>query len=182
MTPALILTMLLALPPAYEDRVEPDRIERLTVIADAVSQSVVRATCDGYDDCIAVWPGAPRELAALVVAVGWWESRYAANVHAGKCRADQCDAVKMPGGYVVHRARSPWQLQRTSWAEPVWTKLEGTGLVETRNAAWVATAILAEGHRRCKTDVGAVAWYATGRCLWSGAAKRAATARKLARP
>jgi hypothetical protein len=179
MTPAIVLTMLLALPPAHEDRNEPNRVERLSVIADAVAQSVDRATCEGYSPCTPIWTGAPRDLAALVVTVGWWESRFARNVHAGKCRPYQCDAVRMPGGYVVHRARSPWQLQRTSWAESVWTKLEGVELVETRNAAWTATRILAEGSRRCQSVSGTVGWYACGRCSWSGGPRRAATVRKL---
>lgn len=181
MSPAIVLAMLLSLPPAYEDREEANRVWRLSVIADAVAQSVDRATCDGYEDCTPIWSGSDRELAALVVAVGWSESRFARNVHRGECRPDQCDPVRLAGGHVAHRARSLWQLQRTRWAAPVWTKLEGTGLAETRNAAWTATRILAEGWRRCRSNAGAAGWYACGRCSWSGGARRAATARKLVR-
>lgn len=177
---ALILSMLLSLPPAYEDRAEPGRDARMATIADAVAQSVDRARCEGYTaDCEPIWIGSELDIGALVVTVGWWESRFSRRIHAGQCRPDECDPFRYADGRVVHRARSCWQAQRTGWSRKLWGNLEGTGLEPTRNAAWVATTVLAEGQRRCKSTVGAIAFYACGRCSWSGAKRRVATWEKL---
>ena len=107
--------------------------------------------------------GAPGDLAALVVTKGWWESRYARNVHEGKCAAWECDAVKR-GGVVVHLARTPWQFQKTAAAAPLWNVMVGTGFEETRNAAWLASVLLSRGYTACGSFRGALVWYARGRC------------------
>jgi len=173
--------MLLSLPPAYVDRDEPGRDQRMQTIADAVAHATARASCTGpYDEagCEPIWQDSPTNLAALVVTKGWWESRFVRNVHEGKCRPDECDPIRTPQG-IVHRARSPWQIQRTAYSERFWTSMVGTGFKPTRNAAWVAATILAEGKRRCRSYYGALAWYGVQRCDWSGAKRRFFTYTKL---
>jgi hypothetical protein len=180
---AWVLAALLSLPPAYADREEPGRDARLATISAAVAEVTARATCSevyALPQCSPIWNGDRRELAALLVAKGWWESRFARNVHEGRCRPDECDAVKWQG-VVIHRARSPWQLQRTAYSAPEWNSMVGIDYAATRSAAWAAAKVLAEGQRRCRSASGALAWYAAGRCTWSGAKSRAATYEQLMR-
>jgi hypothetical protein len=180
---AWVLAAVLSLPPAYADREETGRAERMTTVANAVVEVTARATCaDSYavPRCSPIWSGDRRSLAALLIAKGWWESRFARNVHEGQCRPDECDAVKWRG-QIVHRARSPWQLQRTAYSSPEWDEMVGTSYPATRAAAWAAAKVLSEGSRRCQSPRGALAWYAAGRCTWSGAGSRAATYERLMR-
>jgi hypothetical protein len=182
---AVILGMLLSLPPAYTDQNEVDRDERMETIADAVAHAVARATCtELYEDsrCDPIYEGQPKRLAALVVTKGWWESRFAKNVHAGDCRDYECDPVELANGTIRHMARSPWQIQRTSWSSDLWDDLEGLGFEQTRNAAWVATKIMSRGVSQCHTAYGALSWYGVQRCQWSGAKNRYATYKKLMEP
>lgn len=153
----------------------------MNIIARAVSQAASRASCTGiYSEakCEPVWLGSETKLAALIVTKGWWESRFASNVHRGKCRPDQCDPMRV-GKVIIHKARSPWQLQRTGYSESMWANLVGAELKPTRNAAWVAAKILSEGKRRCRSYYGALAWYGVQRCDWSGASGRYTTYKKL---
>ena len=169
-----VLMVLLALPAAYVDRDEVDRAQRMEVIADAVSEVCDRATCENAyadDQCRPIWHRSKRELAALLVTKGWWESRFALNVHAGKCKPYECDAIKYKGT-IIHRARSPWQLQRTAFSEHEWDHMTGTGLKPTRNAAWAAAKVLSRGSSRCKTPFGTLSWYGRQRCDWRGARPR----------
>lgn len=161
------LLALLSLPPSYSDANEVDRDARMRVIASAVSDASTKATCtESYSTpaCVRIWDGTSKDLAALVLTKGWWESRYARNVHEGKCREHECDAVKLRNGDVWHMARTPWQFQRTVFSEPVWTTFVGTDYEATRQAAWVATTILSRGMRACGSVQGAIAWYGIGRC------------------
>ncbi|MFA5053094.1 MAG: hypothetical protein WC565_03485 [Parcubacteria group bacterium] len=179
---ASVMTMLLALPPAHADLDEQNRSERVEVIASAISQATQRACCSGAyasEECSRLWAGSESSLAALIVTKGWWESRFALNVHLGECKPWECDAVKLSNGSVMHLARTPWQFQRTAFSAPLWTDMVGTGIEPTRNAAWVAARILSHGMKSCKSIEGTIAWYATGRCQWSKARDRYATYRKL---
>ena len=163
---AYVLATLMFLPPAYTDQSEVGRDERMKTIASAVTSAVSRASCVGpYEeaDCKKLWTGAPEDLAALVVTKGWWESRYARNVHEGNCRSYECDPWSR-NGVVSHRARTPWQFQKTSYSAPFWESMVGTGFEETRNAAWVASVILSRGHEACRSFQGALVWYGRGRC------------------
>lgn len=182
MTTELVLAMLLMLPPAYVDRDEEGRQERMGVIADAVSQATERASCSGEyaseKKCVAIWHGEPKQLAALLVTKGWHESRFAKNVHEGRCKKDECDP-KMWRGVLVHAARSPWQFQRTSYASDLWKHTKGAGLGATRNAAFVAARILSEGKKRCRSNYGALAFYGIQQCQWKGARRRYSTFVKL---
>lgn len=177
----IILAMLLSLPPAYVDQDEVNREERMQVIAEAIAHASSRATCsDIYAEpgCSRIWNGDSEDLAAMLVTKGWWESRFVSNVHAGKCKDYECDAVKTKHG-IIHRARSPWQIQRTAYSESLWTEMVGDDFESTRNAAWVAAKILSEGKRRCKSNFGAISWYANGRCNWSKTQNRFLTFEKL---
>ena len=177
-----VMTLLLALPPSYADQDEQNRSERIETIASAIAQATSRACCTGAyasDECSRLWAGSEESLAALIVTKGWWESRFALNVHRGECKAYECDAVKLANGTIIHRARTPWQFQRTAFSDPMWDVMVGTELEPTRNAAWTAARILSHGMKSCRNVEGAIAWYATGRCSWSRAKDRYATYRKL---
>jgi len=153
----------------------------MRTIATAVAHASHRATCtDAYDDprCEPIWHGSSRKLAAMLVTKGWWESRFVSNVHAGQCKDYECDATKTRWG-IVHRARSPWQIQRTSYSEALWDDMLGDDLEPTRNAAWVAAKILSTGRNKCRSDYGTLSWYGVQRCEWSGAKNRYLTFTKL---
>jgi len=181
-TSGIILSMLLSLPPAYVDRDETDRGERMQTIAEAIAHVSDRATCtDPYDDprCQPIWNGSELDLAALLVTKGWWESRFAKNVHEGKCGPEECDATRLRNGAIVHRARSPWQIQRTSYSEALWDDMQGSGFEQTRNAAWVAARILSDGKHKCRSNFGALSWYAVQKCSSQMAKNRLFTFEKL---
>lgn len=178
---SITLAMLLSLPPAYVDREEVGRETRMQVIADAVAQTTERASCTGaYEEpsCTAIWKDEPRQLAALLITKGWWESRFVKNVHEGRCKKDECDATEW-NGVLIHRARSPWQFQKTSYAADLWAHSKGADLNSTRNAAFVAARILSDGKKRCRSNYGALAYYGLQRCQWKGARRRYLTFTKL---
>jgi hypothetical protein len=163
------LLMLHTLPPAYADIDEPNRHERLETIAMACTQAVQLATCTGpYEQkktCEIKWNYDQYDLLALIVTKGWWESRFALNVHQGNCRSYECDPIKMrTTGKIVHLARTPWQFQRTAYSETYWDKMVGTDLESTRLAAYTAAIILSRGRDACKSEQGAIVWYGRGRC------------------
>jgi len=177
---SIVLAMVISLPPAYTDREETGREARMRTIAEAVTQATERACCEGYgESCEPIWNGRPEDLAALIVTKGWWESRFALNVHEGKCKPYECDPAKSMRGHITHLARTPWQFQRTGFSAPFWNDMVGTGLQPTRNAAWVAATILSRGYNACRSFEGALAWYAVGRCNYSKAGNRHVTFRKL---
>jgi hypothetical protein len=179
---ALVLLMLLSLPPAYVDRDEIGRDARMSVIAGAIAEVSDRASCVGEyaskTGCVRIWDDGEKKLAALLVTKGWHESRFARHVHAGECKPDECDAVVVKG-IVFHRARSPWQLQRTAYSDPEWSTMVGTSFEATRDAAWAAAKVLAEGQRRCKSARGALSWYGWQRCEASGVGNRLVTYERL---
>lgn len=152
-----ILAILLSLP-AYQDRETTiDREIRLGLVAEAIEAAVTEVETER-----------PRELAAMLVATGWWESRYARHVHEGRCRTrvGECD---------YGRARSPWQLHQSPMVPlDEWRAMRGADLESTRIAATAAARVLSAFRGRCGSVAGAIALYATGRsCRWSGAANRA---------
>lgn len=152
----MILRAALSLAPSHHDvETDAERFARQEVIAEAIVNAANRVA----------WPGDKREIAFLLLATGHFESRYALHVHAGKCRKHECD-----GG----RAATPWQIQRGSWLpKGAWEQMQGTDLASTKLAALWAARFLTRGRRHCRSTMGAIALYATGRsCNWGKAPSR----------
>lgn len=171
-----ILAVLLSLPPSAADARETanERAQRLEVLARAIDEASAEATCadDRDPECAPTWPGSQAELAALLISTGWHESAFARHVHAGACRAHECDNG---------RARSPWQLHASGMV-PVaeWRAMAGSSADATYTAAVAAARVLASGRARCRSVSGALAAYATGgRCSWSGTRARLRTAQRV---
>jgi hypothetical protein len=179
-----ILMVLLSLPASYYDKESPEeRRDRMEVIARAIGDASARATCDERFDkpeCEPIWKSNRKQLILLLVTKAWWESRLAQNVHEGNCRKTECDPTKMPGGNIIHRARTIWQMQKTGLvSRDEWNTMVGTDFEATRTAAWVATKILSRGKRVCHTPYGALSYYGRSRCDWNGAKPRVIFYRKL---
>lgn len=169
-----ITLVLLSLQPSYGD-MEPwnERTGRMEIVAKAIDEASSKATCSGSFDvagCERKWPGSKKELALLLVTKGYWESRFAKNVHEGKCRVYECDAHKV-NGKVSHRARSPWQIQKTGLVTPnEYGNMKSSSQESTTLSAEVATRYLAIGMNKCKTIKGAISIYGgANSCNWKGA-------------
>jgi hypothetical protein len=178
--PDILLAILLSLPSAHLDRETPEQREaRMGVVATAMADASLRATCEGdwegSDICKRIWPRSRDELAYLLLTIGFWESRFAQNIHAGTCKPWQCDPSRMPDGRLYHKARSIWQLQ---WIRHTtrrqWLAIAGVTQVPTTEAAWIASVRLSRGYRSCRTIRGAIGVYSGSRfqCRWPGAYKR----------
>lgn len=172
-----IFVVLLSLSPAHlDEETWKEREARMTTIAYAIDAAASKATCsDKYKSvpCQRTWPGSKKDLALLLVTMGWWESKFAKNVHEGNCRDWECDPHKV-GGHIFHRARTPWQIQRTGFLEgDEWHEMMGTGLKATTIAAVVATRVLAHGRKRCSTNLGAMATFGgMETCTWAAVVPR----------
>jgi hypothetical protein len=179
-----ILLVLLSLEPSYGDRETWDvRTERMGIIAKAIDDASSRATCsDAYANatCEKKWTGSKKELAMLLVTKGFYESRFAKNVHEGKCAKHECDAVVV-NGKVIHLARSPWQIQRTPTlvSEAEYKLMSSASLEGTTTSANVATRYLSMGFKTCHTIQGAIAMYGGAGCTWEGAVGRYGLFNKL---
>lgn len=163
---SLILAALLSLPNT-SFREAPER-------APMVAQAIGRA-CAG-----------DARLCALMVSVGFHESRFLDRIQAGQCRpprrgyAGECDAFVTRGGEVRYRSRSYWQLQRGATASfDEWVSTTGLEPQNVSAAADIAGRRIRRGLRACGTLDGAVAYYAFGGCRWIGSARRVALARKI---
>lgn len=159
---------------------------RARVIAQAIDSATLHATCTGpYQDaeeCVPVWRRERSQLMAILIAQGYFESRFAAHVQAGRCRRNECDAVSLPGGRIFHRARSYWQLHASPLVPwPEWRTLTGLEFVPTADAAYAAARVVGYGYSRCDSVDGAIAIFATGRsCRWSRVSRRAWMIRNIA--
>lgn len=192
-----ILAAIISLPLAqYPRGADPETVDvrqqRFAIIAEAIDIAAREATCSTLDpkaECTPWWPAAQQEeLAAMLITLAWHETKFILRVHAGQCRSDECDALRMKGGLVHHRARSSWQVQRNPRmvSKSEWEGMVGTSLESTTIAARVATRILSEGRSRCakgqetKWERPAVSAYATGfSCSWSKADQRVSMYRKV---
>ena len=181
-----ILAVLVGLPPA-SDTTESAAIlsARLETIAAAIESACLQATCHGpYSDaawCTRVWSGRREDLAALLVTQGWWESKFAERIGAGRCRSFECDPLVLRDGRVLHRSRHYWQLQTSSFVpRHLWNDLVGTEYEPTTLAAHAAAVVLGEGLKRCGSVPGAISFYAGGgKCAWSGMTTRVAMFRSV---
>ncbi len=178
-----ITLMLLSLEPSYGDKESWDaRTERMTVIAKAIDDASSKATCsDVYAiaSCQKTWKGSKKDLAILLVTKGYWESRFAKNVHEGKCGAKECDAI-LVNGNIKHKARSPWQIQRTLLvSKDEYSQMNSSTNESTTMSANIATRYLVVGMNTCHTIKGAIAQYGGAGCNWSGADHRYAFFKSL---
>lgn len=169
--------VLLSMDPSYGD-LEPwlVRSQRMEIIAKAIDTAAAEATCsDSFETktCKRSWPGKKKELALLLVTKGYWESRFARNVHEGKCQSYECD-VEIINGQHFHRARSPWQIQRTNLVtKDEYSKMKSATIESTTISASVAARYLSLGMNVCHTIPGAIAIYGgAGYCGWPGAIER----------
>ena len=174
-----IVTVLLSLQPAYADEETwAQRTDRMRTIAAAIDDASSKATCeDRYNtpDCKKTWSKSKKSLALLLITKGFWESKFAKNVHEGKCRPYECDAYTVNGNR-LHRARSPWQVQRTGLvSKEEYAEMNSSSLTSTTMSANVAARYLVLGMNSCKTIQGAIAIYGGAKtCTWKGAQVREA--------
>ncbi len=173
----LILSILLALEPAHGDaETWVERTSRMEYIAEAIDEASAKATCEApfaSDDCAPIWKGSRKDLATLLAVNGWVESKYARNVHEGKCRPYQCDSIKGKDGKIVYRARTPWQIHQSSYLHAgEWKAMFGSSPEATKVAADVAARILSDAYGVCKTVPGALARYGGAACTWKGVGYR----------
>lgn len=184
-----ILLLLLSLSPAHSDGEDWEaRTARMTVLASAIDNASSWATCtDKYKPteekpCTVQWTGEKKDLAILLVTKGYWESRFAKNVHEGKCKFYECDPHTNKDGSITHRARTPWQMQLTSFVKKdEWDRMNGATQEATNTAAGVAARILSRAFTRCHNGIyGAISGYAGNMgCSWTGVANRFDTFKKL---
>lgn len=110
----------------------------------------------------------------LLIAIGYYESRYLDRIQAGQCRRWECDAFVWRGE-VRFRSLSYFQLQRSACASrEEWLSAKGLSGEAVGAAVGIAGRRVASGLRACGTFEGAASWYAYGSCRgWAGAKKRA---------
>lgn len=179
-----ITAILLSLEPSYSDKETwEERSARMELIATAIDDASSKATCsDKYDmpKCEKTWPKDKKTLGLLLVTKGFWESKFAKNVHDGKCRVYECDAYTV-GGKVRHRAKSLWQIQKTGLvSSEEYAKMGLPSLESTTISANVAVRHLTLGMNTCKTISGTIAVYGGAKsCFWKGAAPREAFYKRI---
>lgn len=172
-----LIMVLLSLQPAYADKENwKERSGRLEIVAKAIDDASSKATCmDAYDitGCERKWQSSKKALALLLVTKGFWESKFAKHIHENKCRPYECDAYQAQGG-LIHKARSMWQIQKTSLVSPEeYEKMKASTQVATNLSADVATRYLAIGMNQCRTIKGAISIYGgVDSCNWKGAEGR----------
>lgn len=176
----IVLEIMRGLPPAAYGPKPAELLEererRYARIAISIDQASSRAVE------LKKWPGTQDELVGMLVTLGWWESRFAHHVHAGKCRPKlgECDPYKRADGTLIALAATPWQLQANGIIKPrEWKRLTGTDYISTLRAAWAASRVISRARQACKGGsktwpTRAIARYARGTgCGWRGAPKRA---------
>ena len=157
----------------------------LQAYAAGTACAVEAATCTGdwatLDFCQPVWRRSKRELAALLVDIAWFESGLIKRIAAGRCRPEECDAVKMPGGRILHRARGVYQIQYTGAVSATeWAEMVGVTDYSFFVASYAAARMLSAHERSCKSVSGAISGFATGgRCGWGGTPNRFAVYQHL---
>lgn len=179
----IALVLLQGLPRFHGDTETPaERDARTNVIASSEASAAHAATCTGSwseaDFCVPVWRGTPVEAVVFLTMTGFMESGFAEHIHKGQCKPYECDAVKLPGGRVFFKARTPWQLQRTRATRAHWSDMVGDTPYATFEAAYAALKVAGAARARCGRSgpwlVGTISGYAGSRtCSWKGAPRRA---------
>ena len=174
-----ITTVLLSLQPPYGDgETWQQRSDRMAIVAEAIDDASSRATCsDKYESdkkCVRTWQKDKKSIALLLVTMGYWESKFAKNVHEGKCKKYECDPSISADGSVYHKARSPWQIQKTGLeSKEEYAKMKSASLESTTISANVATRHLVLGMKQCGSIHGAMAIYGgASSCAWPGVSAR----------
>lgn len=113
---AAVLVAMMRLPCPAEEPAEECRPWRTTVSI-AIADVAETMTCEGKPaDCVREWSGPADELAAMLVEIAYHESGLRRRIQEGRCRDDECDAVRSlrtKRWTGKHLARSMWQLHRT---------------------------------------------------------------------
>ncbi len=163
---ALILVLLLLLPPWHKSKETPEaRRTRLEPVAAAIADASTK---------VSRYPESRRRVAITLLAQGWWETKFDEHIQIGACFPWECDEGK---------ARGFWQLhEKTSRGR--WGELLGLGYEPSRVGAGVAAPLALWGLSRCRGTVGGwhahgFAGFVGGGCAWLGAQERAQTARWL---
>jgi hypothetical protein len=155
---------LASLAPWHADIAEPatERAERLDL---AKAEAVARAEEEER------WQGSRRMLAALVLSIGWHETRFARVAPV---------ACPTPGGCDRGRA---WHYYQTHTVD----EMREDGWLGLSVATREAIRVLRQGAAHCGGSgrdrlLGAVSIYATGKtCHWSGADERVRLAERIVR-
>lgn len=193
---ALILLALLSRTPHYRDtETWEERENRLSLVADAIDNASLKATCQGghappKDDpaaCPRLWPGSRKTLAFLLVTQAVHETHLSAEVHHNRCRLEigECDSrwyydPKKKRRVYVQQSFSLWQIKKFEDI-PVadWDQIQ-LGVDGTYYAAWHAARRLASAYRACGTIQGAISRYGIGHgCVGGSAALRMETLHKM---
>ena len=192
----LIFLVLLAQTPHYRDTETWEAREaRLSLVAEAIDDASLRATCQGpyappKDDlasCKRLWPGSRKTLSYLLVTQALHETHLSAEIHHNRCRLEigECDSRwyfdrKLQKRVYVQQSFSLWQLKQfRDIPNNDWDQIQ-LGQEGTQVAAWHAARRLASAYRACGSIEGAISRYALGNgCEWAGARERAQTYREL---
>lgn len=161
-----ILAMILSLGIAKEDRA-PEITERKHEQLETVARS------------IAVVAETP-ELAAMLITLGWFESKFAIRIAEGRCKPFECDRGRARGPFQIHR--------RAGMTDAEWDGLLGTNAEATLASTREAARRIRAARVRCRSLESRQDWAAgvfsslAGRgCVgdFKGRAARTATFRKL---
>ena len=162
-----IHALLVALPPFAAEPVPEsaeERAERLKPVAGAIWQATTTRP-SGFSR---------GQWSAVLVSLGWHETRFARYVQVGECETGpvgaRCDAG---------RARGLWQQHRSA-CPSVW-ELEPGSVDELREGARCASRLMYAATRRCSRRaptllVGGFSGYAGASCNWHKAHQRERTA------
>jgi hypothetical protein len=130
-----LLAAIASLPTFHEDvgeHMAAQKQEQAQMIAAAIDEAVQNSKD---------WPDSKRELASLMLATAWHETRLSIRIHDGRCKPLECDRG---------RARGLWQLQmHRSLPRERWLRVAGLSLEATRDAAREAAIALVRSRRMC---------------------------------
>lgn len=147
----IILSILLAMRPnAADTENDAEREQRLTVVAQAISDAAYRQTLT-----------TPANAAAALVSLAWHGTQVGQAAHEGECSSQEdCQARQF---------MTLWQI-RSSEAIPKkdLISMRGTSFNATALASSWANASFHKAYRKCKTYAGAYSFYATGRYCGGG--------------
>lgn len=137
----IILSILLSFGPSKHDtETAEERAARIKVIAESIE-----IAADG-----------DQEVAAFLLMTGLFETRFARHVHEGRCKPEECDGGK---------ARTVWQVWRLkSMSAEQWHGMLGSDLESTTNAAKYAARLFIMKRNYCRSTIGAINAYASGKC------------------